>query len=106
MAAESKLGSLPPHGTADEPLYVESQQPKPSRRLSPSKIVLCVIFALVFVGIPYRPATHYYHRASNHVCQKFMSIEQRARRILDRNPLIGINHCLWLAPCCSSVLVH
>ncbi|KAK4086857.1 hypothetical protein Purlil1_8807 [Purpureocillium lilacinum] len=88
MAAESKLGSLPPHGTADEPLYVESQQPKPSRRLSPSKIVLCVIFALVFVGIPYRPATHYYHRASNHVCQKFMSIEQRARRILDRNPLI------------------
>ncbi|UNI19150.1 Membrane dipeptidase [Purpureocillium takamizusanense] len=84
MVAESKSGS----SMADGPLYVESQQLKPARRFSPTKFVFCVIFVLVFGGILNRPAVHYYHGASNHVCQKFMSVDQRAHRILRKNPLI------------------
>ncbi|KAJ6438684.1 peptidase M19, renal dipeptidase [Purpureocillium lavendulum] len=89
MAAASKL-DLPPYeyNVADGPPCSESQQRKPTRRFSPSGLALFLIFVLVFIGIPRHHVTRYYHSASSHVCHKVMSVEQRAHRILDENPLI------------------
>ncbi|PNY20472.1 Dipeptidase [Tolypocladium capitatum] len=79
MAAASKL--IPLSNST-------GHKPSSARKLTPCRLVLSLFVALFFLGTLHGPVTHCFRRASDHVCQKLMSVEQRAHRILAHNPLI------------------
>ncbi|KAG6038184.1 hypothetical protein E4U41_004469 [Claviceps citrina] len=80
MATEK--GFLPAHG-AHSPAAKRSPRNMGAYRLS-----LCLLTCLLILSALHKPALQCYTRVSDHVCRKTMTFEQRARRILARNPLI------------------
>lgn len=87
MAAASKP-VLPSSNKGYAPLDAGPDQPK-ARKLTPCRLILYVFLALFFLGALHKPVAHCYRRVSDHVCQRHMSVDRRARRILARTPLIG-----------------
>lgn len=51
----------------------------------------CIAFLTLLgsFGMLRGPIVHCYHRASQHLCSKPQSVEERALQILSSNPLIG-----------------
>ncbi|TWU77518.1 hypothetical protein ED733_007297 [Metarhizium rileyi] len=58
------------------------------RNHSPCRLVFYVFVVLFLFGSLHEPAILCYSSVSDHVCKTFMSVEQRARRILAHSPLI------------------
>ncbi|KND93488.1 putative dipeptidase [Tolypocladium ophioglossoides CBS 100239] len=99
MAAASRP-VLPSSSKGYASLDEEPGQHK-ARELTPYRLILYVFLALFFLGAVQKPVAHCYRRVSDHVCQRHMSVEKRARRILARTPLIGtgtynLRPTLWL----------
>lgn len=92
MATEKDV--LPSHNDGKTSSHIEKDgRPvdRPARKTSPGTLVFYVLTALFVLGVLHEPAMRCYGRASDHVCKRIMTVEQRARRILAHNPLIG-NH--------------
>ncbi|KAG6017021.1 hypothetical protein E4U54_008622 [Claviceps lovelessii] len=59
-----------------------------SQRLSPCRLIFYFSTFLLILSALHKPVVQCYTRVSDHVCKKTMTVEQRARRILAKNPLI------------------
>lgn len=66
-------------------------QPHPQRRNNTrGKLAVIAVLFITCLSLFSKPITHCYHNVSQHVCGKLLSPDQRARRILANNPLIGM----------------
>lgn len=59
------------------------------QRLSSCRLIFCFFTSLLIFSALHKPASRCYALLADRVCEKAMTVEQRARRILAHNPLIG-----------------
>ncbi|KAG6003878.1 hypothetical protein E4U21_001626 [Claviceps maximensis] len=59
-----------------------------SHKLSPCRLILYLSTCLLILSALHKPLIRCYTNVSDHICEKTMTVEQRARRILAHNPLI------------------
>ncbi|KAG5916829.1 hypothetical protein E4U61_003272 [Claviceps capensis] len=74
--------------TPDQTPVVGRVAKRSPQRLSSCRLIFYLFTSLLFFSALHKPASRCYARLADRVCEKAMTVEQRARRILAHTPLI------------------